>query len=165
MSGAAPLPHEGRARPGGRRYRPRMARALSSFLFAGRESASLPVELALLALRAYAGLALALAHGLGKLPPSGQFVEAVARLGFPAPLAFAWMSGLAETVGGLLLALGLLTRPAALAVAFNMAVAGVLAHAADPFRAKELAFLFLAAALVFAARGGGRFAADRLVAR
>jgi putative oxidoreductase len=140
-----------------------MARPLSSFLFASRDVAPLPVELALLAARLYAGLALALAHGIGKLPPSPPFVEAVGALGFPAPLAFAWAAALAEAAGGILLALGLLTRPAAIAIAINMAVAGFLRHAADPFRAKELALFFLVTALVFAARGGGRFSVDRLV--
>lgn len=140
-----------------------MARSLSSFLFGSRDTTSLPVELALLAARLYAGLAMALAHGVGKLPPSGRFVEGVAALGFPAPLAFAWAAALAESAGGILLAIGLLTRPAALAIAVTMAVAGFLQHAADPFRVKELAFFFLVTALVFAARGGGRFSVDRLV--
>jgi putative oxidoreductase len=64
-----------------------------------------------------------------------------------------------------MLAAGLLTRPAALAIAVNMAVAAFLAHAADPFRTREPALLFLALAAVFLARGGGPFSIDRLLAR
>jgi putative oxidoreductase len=142
-----------------------MPSSLGAFLFGTRDRSSLPVELSLLAARVYAGLALSLAHGFGKIPPSAQFADGVGAMGFPAPLAFAWAAALAEAGGGLLLAIGLLTRPAALSVAVTMAVAGFVRHAADPFRVKEPAFLFLVVALVFAARGGGRFSVDRLLRR
>jgi putative oxidoreductase len=140
-----------------------MSRPLGAFLFGTRDTSPLPVELALLALRVFAGLSMALAHGFGKLPPPEKLVGGVAALGFPVPVAFAWAAALAEAVGGVLLAAGFLTRPAALSIAITMAVAGFAVHAADPFRVKELALLFLVTALVFAARGGGRFSLDRLV--
>ena len=47
-------------------------------------------DIGALLLRAFAGLALAFAHGIGKMPPSEGFVGVVAGLGFPAPGAFAW---------------------------------------------------------------------------
>ena len=142
-----------------------MPRALRAALFGASPPGPLASEVLLLVARVFAGLALALAHGLGKIPPSGRFVSGVAAMGFPAPNLFAWLAALAELAGGLLLAAGLLTRPAALAIAINMAVAAFVAHAADPFRTREPALLFLALALVFVARGAGRFALDRLVAR
>ena len=47
-------------------------------------------NLSLLGLRVFAGLAMAFAHGLGKVPPSDRFIGAVENLGFPAPALFAW---------------------------------------------------------------------------
>lgn len=138
-----------------------MARALKALLFGGRSSGPVAGEVLLAVVRVFVGLALALAHGLGKIPPKGPFLQRVATLGFPSPEVFAWLSGLAEVAGGLLLAIGLLVRPAAFAIAFNMGVAAFLAHAPDPFRTREPALLFLALALVFLALGGGRFALDR----
>lgn len=142
-----------------------MPRALRAFLFGSSPPGSALSEVLLAAARAFAGLALALAHGLGKVPPPDRFVATVRDMGFPSPVVFAWLSTGAEVVGGLLLAVGLLTRPAAAVIAFNMAVAGFIRHAPDPFRARETALLFLALALVFLARGGGKFALDRVVGR
>ncbi|MEX0601019.1 MAG: DoxX family membrane protein, partial [Rhodothermales bacterium] len=53
-------------------------------------------------LRIGAGLALALAHGLGKVPPSERFIQGAGEMGFPFPTFFAWMSGFAEFGCGLL---------------------------------------------------------------
>lgn len=138
-----------------------MPRALAALLFGGRPSGPVASELLLTAVRVFAGLALALAHGLGKIPPPDRFVQGVVKMGFPSPEIFAWLAALAEFAGGLLLAVGLLVRPAAFAIAVNMAVAGFVAHAADPFRTREMALLYLALALVFLALGGGRFSLDR----
>lgn len=116
----------------------------------------------LLVLRVFAGLALALAHGIGKIPPSAGFVEGVAGMGFPAPLAFAWAAGLAESAGGLLLALGLFTRPAAFFILVNMLVASFLMQAGDPFLERELALLYAFVALFYMLAGPGRLSVDRL---
>jgi putative oxidoreductase len=138
---------------------------VTSFVFGSARIDSLAGNLGLAALRVFAGLSLSLAHGLLKFPPPDGFVAGVGQLGFPAPLVFAWLAALTETVGGLLLAAGLGTRAVALAIVGNMSVAGFLRHAADPYDAKERAFLFLAVAIAFAAVGGGRFALDRLIRR
>src|SRR6202022_1281163 len=109
-------------------------------------------DLGLLLLRIVAGIILA-AHGYpklfggpGKRPPQllaramgpnypaaverrgPGFVVALEKMGSPNPRAAATASGLAELVGGVALAAGFLTRPAALAVAFNMGVATYKAH-------------------------------------
>ena len=120
---------------------------------------------ALTLLRMFTGFALAFGHGLGKLPPSEKFVATVANLGFPAPGLFAWAAALSELGGGLLLALGLATRPAATAVAFTMLVAAVGQHWSDPFAKKELALLYGAIALAFVLLGSSRFGLDRLARR
>jgi putative oxidoreductase len=51
------------------------------------------------------------------------FVDMVDRLGFPFPAMFAILSAVSESVGALLLAVGLVTRWAAAMLAINMAVA------------------------------------------
>jgi putative oxidoreductase len=114
----------------------------------------------LLILRLFAGLALALAHGWGKIPPSEQFVGWIGGMGFPAPAAFAWMAALAEFVGGLLLAAGLLTRPAAFVVTVHFLVVAFVAHAGDTFRERELALMFGVVALTLLLTGPGRYSAD-----
>ena len=91
------------------------------------------VDIGLLMLRLFTGLALALAHGINKLPPTDRFVVGVVDMGFPIPAFFAWASGLTEFGGGLLLAAGLFTRPAAFFIAVNMAVATFIRQAGDPF--------------------------------
>jgi len=64
--------------------------------------------------RAFIGLSMALAHGLGKIPPPSQLVDGLAGMGFPLPVVFAWLAGGSEFFGGILIAVGLFTRPAAL---------------------------------------------------
>lgn len=124
-----------------------------------------PVDLGLLVLRVFAGLSLALAHGVGKLPPSERFLAGVVEMGFPFPTFFAWAAGFSETFGGLLLALGLLTRPAALSILATMGVAAFVRQAGDPFLERELAFLYGAVAVHFLLAGPGRLSVDHLVRR
>jgi putative oxidoreductase len=119
----------------------------------------------LLVLRLAAGLGMAFAHGIKKLPPPQGFIDGVGSLGFPAPSLFAWLAALAEFGGGLLLAVGLLTRPAAFTMAFTMAVAFFMQHGGDPFKVKEPAFLYLAVSLCFLLTGPGRFSVDGLIDR
>jgi putative oxidoreductase len=114
-------------------------------------------------LRVYAGLALAFQHGRGKIPPSEGFQGMVGGLGFPAPELFAWMAGLAEFGGGILLALGLLTRPVAAILVLHFLVVAFLAHAGDPFARRELPLFFLFTALMFTLTGAGRYALDALI--
>jgi putative oxidoreductase len=122
-----------------------------------------PVDWGLVCLRVFAGLALALAHGWGKVPPSEGFVGMVGRMGLPAPELAAWAAGLAEFGGGLLLALGLLTRPVALVLLLHFAVVVLLAHAGDPFGRRELGLFFWFTALLFLFAGAGRYSLDALI--
>lgn len=139
------------------------ARTALTHLFSNAQLDCPVADGALTLLRVFAGLSLALAHGLGKIPPSDRFVEGVANLGFPAPVVFAWSAGLAELAGGLLVAAGLATRPAAGFACFTMLVAAFGRHAADPFEKKELALLYGAILLAFVFVGAGRFGLDALV--
>ena len=132
-------------------------------LFGGAGAASPAADFGLLLLRLFAGVALALAHGLGKLPPTERFVAGVEEMGFPAPLLFSWLAGLAEFGGGLLVAAGLLTRPAAFFILVTMLVAAFIRQAGDPFAEIEKALLFGAIALFLLFAGAGRYSLDAML--
>ncbi|HLT48433.1 MAG TPA: DoxX family protein [Rubricoccaceae bacterium] len=142
-----------------------MKNRLYPILFGGDGGGSAVADAGLLLLRLFAGLALAFAHGVNKMPPSEGFVTSVGELGYPAPGFFAWAAGFSEFLGGLLLALGLLTRPASLFIAVVMATAAFGRHADDPFSVKEKPLLFLAVVLMFLLAGSGRYGLDRLIYR
>lgn len=132
-------------------------------LIAPTRDSNIVVELAMTLLRLYFGLTLALAHGISKVPPPDQLVSGVEKLGFPMPGLFAWFAASAEFLGGIFVALGLLTRPAAFFVAFTMGVAGFMVHRTDAFQRKELALIYLVIAIVFVFRGASRFSLDALL--
>ena len=67
---------------------------LKQILFGGETGLSPLANAGLTLLRIFAGVALALGHGLGKMPPSERFVENTANLGFPLPGLFAWAAAL-----------------------------------------------------------------------
>lgn len=147
---------------------------MKHFFFDSRDLGYWRADLGLFVARAFAGIAMALGHGWGKLVhegsigPSQGFVQAIEGMGFPMPLVFAWAAGLSELVGGALMAIGLLTRPAALAVAGTMAVAAFKVHANDPLwgapPSKEFALLFLSIAVMVFLAGPGRISFDRVIA-
>ena len=76
------------------------------------------------------------------------------------------LQGLLELVGGLLLALGLFTRPVAFILAGNMAVAYFMAHAPRGFfpllNGGELAIVYCFIFLYFWLAGGGEWSLDRV---
>lgn len=135
------------------------------FLTGGDGGATAVADLGLLVLRVLAGLGLAFAHGLRKLPPSDRFVARVDALGFPMPEVFAWGAGLIEFGGGLLLVLGLVTRPAASLALIVVGTAYFGAHADDTFSDAEAAFLYGAIMLALALIGPGRFSLDATLNR
>lgn len=136
---------------------------LKKLLFKTTQENSLLNEATITALRVVAGILMAVIHGSGKVPPSEQLIGGVTALGFPAPTLFAWFAGLAELIGGVFIAVGFLTRPAAFMVFFTMVVAVFGKHAADPINVKELGLLYMAIALIFVARGSSRWSVDRFI--
>jgi putative oxidoreductase len=101
-----------------------------------------------------------IAHGSQKLfgwPASEpqQTVELMSRFG---------LAGVLETFGGLLLLLGLFTRPVAFVLAGEMAAAYFIAHAPQGFwpilNRGELPVLFCFIFLYLAAAGGGPWSLD-----
>jgi putative oxidoreductase len=153
-----------------------MNRKLKNLLVGGPGSTSVG-DIGLLILRVGVGAMMALGHGKSKmfgedrLGPPEQLIAGVQRMGFPAPTFFAWMAALTEFAGGLLLAVGILTRPAAAALTFNMLVAALVAHASDPLfstgagPAKEPALLYAIPFLSLIFLGAGRYSVDGLLNR
>lgn len=80
-------------------------------------------------------------------------------------LSLLGVGGVLELVGGLLMLVGLFTRPAAFLLSGEMAVAYFMFHSADHFfpilNKGELAALYSFVFLFFAAAGPGKFALDR----
>lgn len=118
-------------------------------------------DFGLLILRVGAGLFMAFGHGFGKIPPSDGFVGGVEKLGLPIPIFFAWMAGLSEFMGGLLIVFGLFTRPAAFLWICTMGTAAFIRHADDPFGSKEKALLFLTVGLCLLFAGAGKYSLDK----
>ncbi|UJR81099.1 DoxX family protein [Sandaracinus amylolyticus] len=118
----------------------------------------------LLLLRVGVGMTMAIAHGWPKLErfmgPEPRFADPFG-LGEVPSLALAIFG---ELVCGVLIALGLGTRLAAIPFAFTMLVAVFVAHAADPWSDKEHAFLFLVPAIALMITGPGRYSIDAWIA-
>ena len=78
-----------------------------------------------------------------------------------------WFAGILEFGGGVLLLLGLFTRPVAFILSGMMAVAYWTAHATQSFypvqNGGDAAILFCFIFLYIAAAGGGPWSADRIV--
>ena len=101
-------------------------------------------------------------HGYGKVFGGriAEFAQGVAQMGFPFPEVFAWAAALSEFLGGILIAVGLFTRPAALFVFLTMGVAAFIHHRADPFKVKELALLYWTIAGTLLFTGAGKISLD-----
>lgn len=137
-----------------------------SLLF-GTPAPSRALDAGLLVLRVGMFALLAFAHGIGKLPVTQGFIDNTAGMGFPLPALFAWAAALSEFVGALLLAVGLLTRPAAVLVGVTMLVAYGVAHggALTGEGSGEMAFLYLVGAVTLLLTGPGRFSVDAALTR
>ncbi|MBB1402503.1 DoxX family protein [Pseudoalteromonas sp. SG45-1] len=129
---------------------------------------------AALILRVPVGLILA-AHGAQKLfawfggyglEGTGQWM---ASIGLEPGYWLAMMAGSAEFFGGIALAIGLLTRPAAVVAGFTMLIAIFSVHISNGlFMANngyEYALTLLVVTLVLAIQGAGSFSLDNVLAK
>jgi len=117
-------------------------------------------------LRVVAGLVM-IHNGLDKLSNIQSFAEAyVSVIGLPFPIFFSYCAAFAELLGAPLLALGLLTRPAAAALLSTMLVAMyhhvLVAGFSIPYL--ELSMLYAACFLFFAVNGAGQYSVDAVLA-
>lgn len=126
---------------------------------------SASASLGLLVLRVVVGLIFA-AHGAQKifeytLPGTiGSFAD----MGVPLPEIAAPVVAFVELIGGILLALGLFTRPVGILLAIDMLVAIIAVHLPAGLWVGEGGYEFVAvlgvAALALAFTGAGRFSLD-----
>jgi putative oxidoreductase len=127
-------------------------------------------------LRFFAGLIM-IPHAIPKL--FGSFAPVLAKnvlaplgfLNFPDPLFWAYFLGSLEIVGGTMLALGLLTRPLALAFAIETAIITWFVAVpkgwfyASPGGGAEFPFMLCVVYVAILCIGPGRCALDRIVAK
>jgi putative oxidoreductase len=115
-------------------------------------------------LRIISGL-LFLQHGTAKFLGI-PFVQQVANLPAFSP---AWIAGVIELIGGVLLVIGLFTRPVAFLASGLMAAAYFMGHASRGFypilNAGELAVLYCFVFLYIAAAGAGPWSLDAILKR
>ena len=69
----------------------------------------------------------------------------------------------AELVCGFFVAIGFLTRLSVIPIFITMIVAYFIAHAKDPFDAKQIAFVYLLLSIVIFVLGSGKFSVDKLL--
>ncbi len=127
-----------------------------------------------LLLRVPVGLIFA-AHGAQKLFGwfGGYGLNATAgwmeSIGLTPGLPLALLAGSAEFFGGVMLLLGLFTRPAALALAVTMLVAIFSVHLSNGFfmsnNGYEFALALLATTIALAASGAGKLALDSFISK
>jgi putative oxidoreductase len=130
-------------------------------------------SIAPLALRLSAGIIFA-AHGAQKLfawfggyglEATGQWMESI---GLSPGYLMALGAGSAEFFGGLLLILGLVTRPTAIILAFTMLVAIVSVHLPNGLfisnNGYEFGLALLAISVSIAVSGAGKFSIDMFIA-
>lgn len=121
------------------------------------------IDLALLVLRLWLGLAMAWLHGWGKLvnliAGTSKFPDILGIGALPALL----LAIFAEFFCSLLLVVGLWTRLAALLLLITMSVAFFMAHGAklSGQGSGELAFVYLAGYVVLLLAGAGKFSVDK----
>lgn len=120
-----------------------------------------PYESQLLSVLRFMSGLLLLQHGTAKYLniPEGPMNNA-------SPLTLSGFAGVLELIGGVLLVIGLFTRPVAFIISGMCAVAYFYAHAPRSFfpilNGGELAALYSFVFLYLAAAGGGAWSVDRL---
>jgi putative oxidoreductase len=121
-----------------------------------------PRAIAALAARVVGG-GVFVAFGVGKFTQHASEVASFEDYGLPAPDAFVYAIGVVEVVGGLLLVLGFLTRPAALVLAGDMVAAIIVSGIAlGEVVSLTVAPAELAVCLYLLWSGPGMLALDRV---
>lgn len=127
---------------------------------------SLPAQTAFAILRVVVGVMM-IHNGVDKLANIESFAKAyVEVIGLPFPIFFSYLAAFTELIGAPLVAIGLLTRPAALGLFGTMCVAMyhhvLVAGLSIPYL--ELSAIYASCFLFFVVNGGGIFSTDALIA-
>lgn len=106
-------------------------------------------------------------HGFPKIVNPFGATEMVAKLGFAPPALWSVMLSVTEFTAGILLAIGFLTRPAAVAASVILAVT-VYAHwiaFGQGYAGSEKSILWLGMTIFFAVRGANKHSVDAVIGK
>lgn len=147
-----------------------MDNKIKAFLLGGSRQNSTSQNIGFFLLRFFVGLALCTVFEKffpknGVWGPQEWFIQDTANMGFPFPAFFAWVAVLSEFFGGLLLMLGLLTRPAALLNVFVTFTATFIYHQGDIGDSGLLSFFFMIMCLCILLFGPGKFSLDYVLSK
>lgn len=140
--------------------------AIATTVLRSNFSANYLSQIAWTVLRVIAGVVM-IHNGLDKLSNIESFAQAYVQvIGLPFPIFFSYVAAYTELIGAPLLALGLLTRPAALGLFGTMMVAMyhhvLVAGLSIPYL--ELSALYSGVFLFYLVNGAGLFSVDSLLA-
>ncbi len=154
--------------PGYDDYARRTDRDIPVFLLTPKSGEIPPVpspfgrDLGLFALRAGTGAMMLFGHGLGKFAKLGDGpIQWADPIGI-GPAASLYLALFAEVVCSALLALGLVTRFAALNLLITMLVAALIVHGDDPWKKQEFALMYALPFFALMLTGPGRISLDHL---
>ncbi|MBU3741044.1 MAG: DoxX family protein [Candidatus Kapabacteria bacterium] len=100
-------------------------------------------------------------HGTSKVFDGMQGLASnLAELGWPWPTLQAFAASYIEFAGGILITVGLFTRPVSLFIVAQFTIITFVYHGADPFKVQEKAFMFLVMASMLTLMGPGRWSVD-----
>lgn len=145
-----------------------MNNKIKAFLLGDNQQNSSGQNIGFLLLRFFVGLALCTVFEKffpknGIWGPQEWFIQDTANMGFPFPIFFAWVAVLSEFFGGILLMLGLFTRPAALLNVLVTFTASFIYHKGDIGNAGLLSFFFMIMCLCILLFGPGKFSLDYFI--
>lgn len=148
-----------------------MKKNIRSFLFGTSLTNDRILNLTWLLFRLHIGISIAFSAGLPKMTGLGApdwFVKQVADIGFtfPSPALWATIASWGEFFGGILIAIGLFTRFAALQLAFQFFVISYIWYnEPEPLTGMYFQQLYFFCYLLTMVAGGGRFSLDALISK
>ena len=143
-----------------------MGKTIQRFLFGTFKSGhATNIDWGLLVFRLGVGALMLFGHGWGKLAGVSEKSATFADPLGVGPAVSLSLVVFAEFFCSALIGLGLFTRLAAISLAINMAVAGFVIHADDPWGRKELAVIYLLCYLTLLFTGPGKMSLDRRFGR
>jgi putative oxidoreductase len=103
-------------------------------------------------------------HGTPKVfEGTSGLSEALASRGWPLPWLLGVLTAYTEFAGGILLTVGFLTRPVAVAMAVLFFIITFVFHGGDPFGDKDLPLLYFVLSVAIVLYGPGRVSVDQYV--
>ncbi len=126
-------------------------------------------ETSYLLLRFFTGITMCYYHGWSKLLSDASRWERLGNaltqwIGLDSlKVTFGFFAAFSESIGALLIAFGLLTRPAALLLGLTMLVASTKKISEVGIDGSELPLLFLMLSIVILLKGPGKYSLDRTI--